>query len=299
MAPFVISRPVGKRISREHVFESMKLIQVVFIILVLVLPVSGQKTAEDFYNEGNDLGKGGHYAGNELLAIWSYDESIRLDPNHAVVWYNRGNEYYSLGKYEDALKNYDEAVRLDPKYVNSWINKGATLNALGRYFEAIVACDEALNLDNRSVDAWNNKGNAYYGLGKYDEAINAYDEVLVLYPSHVDVLCNKGIALALMGKYDESIQVYDEVLRLDPNNVNARNNKAASLCRLGKCTNANENGISRNVGGNYLANSDTKVYHYPSCAWAEKILPENRIWFSNPNEARSAGYRPCEKCNPP
>jgi hypothetical protein len=54
-----------------------------------------------------------------------------------------------------------------------------------------------------------------------------------------------------------------------------------------------------NVGGSYLANSDTKVYHYPSCAWAQKILPENRRWFSNPNEARSAGYRPCEKCNPP
>ena len=59
------------------------------------------------------------------------------------------------------------------------------------------------------------------------------------------------------------------------------------------------NTYSGNAVGSYLANLDTKVYHYPSCAWAKKILPENRIWFSNPNEARSAGYRPCEKCNPP
>jgi len=59
------------------------------------------------------------------------------------------------------------------------------------------------------------------------------------------------------------------------------------------------NAVSENAGGSYLANSDTKVYHYPSCAWAQRINPENRIWFSNPNEARSAGYRPCEKCNPP
>ena len=53
-----------------------------------------------------------------------------------------------------------------------------------------------------------------------------------------------------------------------------------------------------NVGGSYLANLDTKVYHYPSCTWAQKILPENRRWFSSPNEARSEEYRPCEKCNP-
>jgi hypothetical protein len=54
-----------------------------------------------------------------------------------------------------------------------------------------------------------------------------------------------------------------------------------------------------NTESSYIGNTDTMVYHYPSCAWAEKILPENRIWFSSPSEAISAGYRPCEKCNPP
>ncbi|MCX6013475.1 MAG: hypothetical protein NTV30_08745, partial [Chloroflexi bacterium] len=59
------------------------------------------------------------------------------------------------------------------------------------------------------------------------------------------------------------------------------------------------NAVSENAGDGYLANLDTKVYHYPSCAWAQKILPENRIWFSSPDEAISAGYMPSEKCNPP
>jgi tetratricopeptide (TPR) repeat protein len=289
--------PVNKRISREHFWESMKLILVAFIILLLVVPVYGQKTAEDFFNEGYDHLSSGHYSANQL-AIWSFDESIKLDPKHAWVWYNRGFAYHNLGKYEKAFQDYDEATRLDPNHIDSWINKGAALNALGRYFEAIVACDVAIRLDISSVGAWNNKGNALKGLGRYGEAVNAYDEVLVLYPSYVDALCNKGLALALQGRYEESVQVYDEALRLDPNNVNARNNKEASLCRLGKCTNANENVNPGNAGGSYLANSDTKVYHYPSCASAQKIHPENRIWFSNSNEARSAGYRPCEKCNP-
>jgi len=43
MTTFAISRPVGKRISREHFFEFMKLILVAFIILLLTWPVYGQQ----------------------------------------------------------------------------------------------------------------------------------------------------------------------------------------------------------------------------------------------------------------
>ena len=43
----------------------------------------------------------------------------------------------------------------------------------------------------------------------------------------------------------------------------------------------------------------SNVYHYPSCKWAKKIKPENEIWFSSPEEAKAAGYRPCKVCRPP
>lgn len=59
------------------------------------------------------------------------------------------------------------------------------------------------------------------------------------------------------------------------------------------------NTVYENTESSYIGNTDTMVYHYPSCAWVEKILPENRIWFSSPSEAMSSGYKPCEKCNPP
>ena len=48
--------------------------------------------------------------------------------------------------------------------------------------------------------------------------------------------------------------------------------------------------------GRYPANKDTKVYHEPGCTWADKIKPENLLWFSSPAEAEAAGYRHCEKC---
>ncbi len=52
------------------------------------------------------------------------------------------------------------------------------------------------------------------------------------------------------------------------------------------------------TGGQFVGSTKSDKYHYPSCRWAEKILPENQIWFSSSEEARTAGYVPCGVCHP-
>ena len=49
----------------------------------------------------------------------------------------------------------------------------------------------------------------------------------------------------------------------------------------------------------FVGSKKSDKYHYPSCRWAEKILPQNEIWFSSSEEARRAGYVPCGVCKPP
>ncbi|MBN1322992.1 MAG: thermonuclease family protein [Methanotrichaceae archaeon] len=51
--------------------------------------------------------------------------------------------------------------------------------------------------------------------------------------------------------------------------------------------------------GQFVGSTQSNKYHYPSCVWAEKILPQNRIWFSSSEDARLAGYVPCGVCKPP
>lgn len=164
-------------------------------------------------------------------------------------------------------------------------------------------------------------------LGGVHSTIKAYDEATRLDPNYANAWNNKGLALASQSKYEEAIKAFDQAIRLDPNNSGFVQNKDASLCRLGKCAeptgfddtwmnsqpSATPTGhtyhgksISSsskmaiiNIDSSFLGNLDTKVYHYPSCAWAQKINSENRIWFTDSNEALSAGYKPCKKCNPP
>lgn len=50
--------------------------------------------------------------------------------------------------------------------------------------------------------------------------------------------------------------------------------------------------------GKYVASKKSNRFHHPYCRWAQKIKPENRFWFKNPQEAIDKGYIPCKVCKP-
>jgi tetratricopeptide (TPR) repeat protein len=60
------------------------------------------------------------------------DESI----NNPETWKNKGNEFFSKGDFETALKCYRQAVEIDPSYLSGWNNYGLTLLKLGKIDEA-------------------------------------------------------------------------------------------------------------------------------------------------------------------
>jgi hypothetical protein len=49
----------------------------------------------------------------------------------------------------------------------------------------------------------------------------------------------------------------------------------------------------------YVGSINSDKYHFPDCRCAQKIKPENRIWFANAEDARAQGYVPCKVCDPP
>ena len=55
-------------------------------------------------------------------------------------------------------------------------------------------------------------------------------------------------------------------------------------------------GASGALAGGVVASKGGDKYHFPWCAGAQHISPENRIWFASVEEARKAGYSPAGNC---
>ena len=43
----------------------------------------------------------------------------------------------------------------------------------------------------------------------------------------------------------------------------------------------------------FVGSINSDKYHHPDCSWAQKIAPQNKIWFSSEKEAQEAGYKRC------
>ena len=79
---------------------------------------------KDNYLAHNNMGRA--YGGNLAQygrAIMEYNEAIRLKPNYADAYNNRGNAYGKLDQYQRAIADYNEAIRLKPYYAVAYHNR--------------------------------------------------------------------------------------------------------------------------------------------------------------------------------
>jgi tetratricopeptide (TPR) repeat protein len=57
-------------------------------------------------------------------AIEYLNEVIKLKPDLAEAYNNRGNAYGDLGQHQQAITDYNEAIRLKPDYAHAYSNRG-------------------------------------------------------------------------------------------------------------------------------------------------------------------------------
>lgn len=84
-----------------------------------VMPLRAARQAADYHFEkGNEF----YLAGEYEQAIQEYEAVLRNDLESAALYYNLGNSYYKLGHLGRAILNYERALKLKPKDPNIAFN---------------------------------------------------------------------------------------------------------------------------------------------------------------------------------
>ncbi len=169
-----------------------------------------RKSAQQWFEEGTTFRNLKRY--QEALA--AYEQAIRLDPNFALAYNNKGNALGNLKRYQEALAAFEQAIRLDHNYANAYYNKGNALYGLKRYQEALAAYEQATRLDHNYALAYHNKGVTLYNLKHYQEALAAYEQAIQLDPNFAVAYYSKGLALEALGKKQQAQQAYERAKQL-------------------------------------------------------------------------------------
>lgn len=122
----------------------------------------------------------------------------------AVEYKNKGNEFFKVGKYEDAIVWYSKAVDADPSNETLYSNRAASYSAVNKHQEALVDAEKCVQLKPTWVKGHFRKGIAMCRMGRYDEAVAAYAKSLEIEPSNKDIQAKYNEARSLMKKEAES-----------------------------------------------------------------------------------------------
>ena len=128
-------------------------------------------------------------------AIKYYDETIKIDPNYAYAYTNRGVIKSDLGQYKEAIKDYDKVIELKP---NAYIYEARAYAYYmqGCFKEAIMDYSEAIKLDSNNIMLYYKRAELYKNdfVGNYEEAIRDYDEIIRIVSKDVVTYKNRGNA---------------------------------------------------------------------------------------------------------
>ena len=75
------------------------------------------------------------------------NNSIQLDPKHAVAHNNRGLDYQQQGQLEQAVVQYQHAIQLDPKHADAHYNLACVYSLKNERVRAIEWLQKAIAID--------------------------------------------------------------------------------------------------------------------------------------------------------
>ncbi len=123
-----------------------------------------------------------------------YAKASAQDELTAVCLFELGAALGLQEKDDPALRCFNEALRLRPEYAEAYYNRGNVYDDKAKYDKAIADFTMALSIDPLHLKAYNNRGFAYASKGDYDNAIADFSQALELNPSYDEAQKNREVA---------------------------------------------------------------------------------------------------------
>lgn len=187
-------------------------------------------TADDFYIKASGKAK----SGNFQEAIVAYDQAIRLNPQYADAYNDRGVVNLALGNFSEGIKDFEGALQIDPQYSVAYVNLGIVRLNSNDYQQAITNFDQALKINSNLADAYLNRGKAHFNMGEREKAIADYDRALKIDPNYAQAYDSRAIARFRLGDKQGAIEDFSRTLKLNPQNATAYYNRGVARSRLGE-----------------------------------------------------------------
>jgi tetratricopeptide (TPR) repeat protein len=207
---------------------------------------------------------------NAILSLWpKISVNVKMTPQGSIYWF-RGNAYFLLGQYDQAIADFTTAAELNEKLSVAYADRGVAEMMKGALDEAHSDLDEAVD---RSDDNSTTRGSVIGGVDfnvQADASAAGWE---------------LGIDEWAMGRFDNAARSFEHALKRSPKN---------SLAALGLAITFAKSGASENLSGD-AASVDLAIWPGPILAlWLGKSTADQLRAAADRGGSDGVAQRHCQ-----
>ena len=182
-------------------------------------------------------------------AIEAYEHYLKLNndsESNSMALSNIGNNYYQLGKVEEAKKSFEKGLKLSPEnpyllHQRGLVMEGNSLDSLRiqeNYYRKSLEKMYKYEFQKRDSTLepmiLGNLGFNLYHQKRFEESKSFLEKSVFLDGNMVGTLNNLANTYQRLDKLNESIEYYEKSLAIDPNYLYSINGKANTYFKMGR-----------------------------------------------------------------
>ena len=151
----------------------------------------------------------------------AFKRSVKLIPRKdkiflSTAYSGRGVAHRNAGNLKAAYADFSQAIKLYPNS-QDYINRGEWYYSLGKYTEAGDDFFAALKLDSNNMDAWYSVGKYYYGTKDYGKCLEWLADCISRHPDYSDYYVLRAFCYRDMHNFDAEAKEVASALAVDEN----------------------------------------------------------------------------------
>ena len=164
-----------------------------------------------FYMRGRQALSEGRYS----PAIENFNILARLDTTDYWNYFFRGIAKYNLGDIRGAKNDFDRSVRINPVFTNGYHYRGITSSRFGEYEAALEDLQHALDLRPGNMSVYFSRGVTYFLAQQFENAVKDFDKYIRREPRDPSAYLNRGASYLFLGDTLKAYEDYNKAIKLD------------------------------------------------------------------------------------
>ena len=258
------------------------------ITVALLLQTAGsrlmaQYDKDVFFMRGRQALSEGKYA----RAIENFNVLSQLDTTDYWTFFFRGIAKYNLGDLRGAKRDFDRSVRINPVFTNGYHYMGITQSRFGNYDAALTDFQTAIDLRPGYDGLYFSRGVTYFLSQQFDKAVSDFDRYIRKEPKDPTAYLNRGASWLFLGDTLKAVTDYNKAIRLDrfdPEGYVRRGRLYATQGKYDLAIADMDRAIELDTA-NTFAYFNRAIMHYEQEQYRDAMADLNRVLEDEPGNA--------------